>query len=156
MELRQFVMDNKEPAIVRYDGPSDGKQTHGKFTRGCYYQAFFLEYWEGERNSLHVRGDDGKITDFNKFEYFTVISDKDNLLNTYEAVVLCTTHAYDDELFDIKFGKTYKAIGRDKNGMYLVMDESYCCYFYEPDCFEILEDEHGILKTQSVYYSCFE
>lgn len=107
---------------------------------GKCYEAFFLEYWEGERDSLHVRGNDGRVTDFNKFEDFTVISDEDNLLNDYEAIVKCVTHAYDGELFDLNYGSLYKAIGRDKDGMYLVMDESFCCYFYDPNCFEVVED----------------
>jgi len=38
--------------------------------------------------------------------------------------------------------------------MFLVMDNSYCCYFYPPDFFfEIISDEHGILNKRSVYYS---
>ena len=137
-----------KPAIVKYNGMSNQKFTHGK-----KYEAFFLEYWEGVRNSLHVRGDDGLVTDFNRFEDFTVLSDEDNLLNDFEAIVRCVTHAYDDELFDLNYGSEYKAIGRDKDGMYLVMDESFCCYFYEPDCFEVVEDKHGILSRRSVYYS---
>ena len=137
-----------KPAIVKYNGMSNQK-----FTQGKKYEAFFLEYWEGVRNSLHVRGDDGLVTDFNRFEDFTVLSDEDNLLNDFEAIVRCVTHAYDDELFDLNYGSEYKAIGRDKDGMYLVMDESFCCYFYEPDCFEVVEDKHGILSRRSVYYS---
>lgn len=137
-----------KPAIVKYNGMSNQK-----FTQGKKYEAFFLEYWEGVRNSLHVRGDDGLVTDFNRFEDFTVLSDEDNLLNDFEAIVRCVTHAYDDELFDLNYGSEYKAIGRDKDGMYLVMDESFCCYFYEPDCFEVVEDNHGILSRRSVYYS---
>lgn len=101
-----------KPATVRYNGPSNEKFSHGK----CY-EAFFLEYWEGERDSLHVRGNDGRVTDFNKFEDFTVISDEDNLLNDYEAIVKCVTHAYDGELFDLNYGSLHKAIGRDKDGI---------------------------------------
>ena len=82
-----------------------------------------------------------------------MISDEDNLLNDYEAIVKCVTHAYDGELFDLNFGSLYKAIGRDKDGMYLVMDESFCCYFYDPNCFEVVEDKYGILDKHSVYYS---
>ena len=32
----------------------------------------FIEYCEGERTSIHVRGNDGTITDFNPFEDFEV------------------------------------------------------------------------------------
>lgn len=137
-----------KPAVVRYNGKSNRK-----FTKGKTYEAFFLEYWEGVRDSLHVRGNDGLVTDFNKFEDFTVISDEDHLLNDNEAIVRCVTHDYDDELFGLSYGCEYKAIGRDREGMYLVMDETHCCYFYEPDCFEIVEDKHGILGRRSVYYS---
>lgn len=135
-------------AIVRFIGKSSDK-----FTAGKEYEAFFLEYWEGKRNSLHVRGNDGIITDFNHFEDFEVVSDEDNLLNDYEAIVRCVTHKYEDVVAGLTYGKEYKAIGRDKDGLYLVMDNSCCCYFYPPDLFEIVSDEHGILKKQSVYYS---
>lgn len=137
------------PAIVRYEG-----QTGKKFTHGKCYEAFFLEYWEGVRDSLHVRGDDGRMTDFNHFEDFTVISDEDKLLNNYEAIVRCVNPDDDDD-FGLKFGHEYKVIGRDKDGLFLVMDETSCCYFYEPDCFEIVEDRQGILSRQSVYYSFY-
>ena len=125
------------------------------FAGGRCYEAFFLEYWEGERNSLHVRGNDGEIHDFIPFEDFEVISDADHVLNDYEAIVRCITHDYDDELFDLTYGKTYKTIGRDADGMYLVMDESYCCYFYPARDFEIIEDPNDILSHQSCYYSYF-
>lgn len=139
-----------KPAIVCYNGYTNKKFTHGKT-----YEAFFLEYWEGVRDSLHVRGDNGEITDFNHFEDFTVVSDEDNLLNEYEAIVRCVTHDYDDDLLDLNYGKEYKAIGRDKDGYYLVMDESYCCYYYDPTDFEIIEDKHGILSRTSVYCSYY-
>ncbi len=137
-----------KPAIVQYQGRSCKK-----FTRNKQYEAYFLEYWEGIRNSLHVRGNDGQITDFNEFEKFTVLSDEDDLLNTYEAEVLCLTHRYDDPICGLTYGKTYKAIGRDRDGFYLVMDDSYCCYFYRPEWFRVLKDDHGILSRQSVYYN---
>lgn len=140
---------NKKPAIVKFVG----KESRGQFTYGKEYEAYLLEYWQGKRINLHARGDDGKITYFNTFESFEVISDEDNVLNLYEAVVECITHRFDDELLDIKYGKRYKAIGRDKDGMYLVMDESHDCYFYPPQDFKIIEDEHGILDYCSLYYS---
>ena len=140
---------NKKPAIVKFVG----KERRGQFTYGKEYEAYLLEYWQGKRISLHARGDDGEITDFNTFESFEVISDEDNVLNLYEAVVECITHRFDDKLLDIKYGKRYKAIGRDKDGMYLVMDESHDCYFYPPQDFKIIEDEHGILDYCSIYCS---
>ena len=144
---------NRRPAIVRFIGePNGGKaQTKGKFTVGKTYEAFFLEYWESERNALHVRGDDGEITYFNQYEFFEKVSDEDNLLNEHEAIVRCITHAFDDELLELKYGREYKAIGINSDGNYLVMDESAVCYFYEPNCFEIVEDKHDVLK-QEVYW----
>ncbi len=137
-----------KPAIVQYHG-----KACAKFTPGRQYEAYFIEYWEGVRSSLHVRGNDGIITDFNALEDFSVLSDEDHLLNDYEAVLLCVTHRYDEPFSGITYGKTYKAIGRDKDGLYLVMDNSYCCYFYPPELFQVLRDDHGILGRQSVYYS---
>jgi len=137
-----------KPAIVEYRGVSNEK-----FTNGQMYEAYFLEYWEGVRDSLHVRGNDGRVTDFNPFEDFVVISDEDNLLNAYEATVKCITHRYDDLIGGLTYGKEYIAIGRDKTGMLLVKDDSACCYFYYPSDFLIVDDPHGILARRSVYYS---
>jgi hypothetical protein len=144
--IRNMDFDNLRPAIVRYAGVKNEK-----FTPGNEYEAFFVEYWQGQRNSLHVRGNDGKITDYNSFEDFVVLSDEDNLLNDYEATVRCITDKYDD--ISLVSGSVYKAIGCDKDGLYLVMDESFDCYFYPSEDFEIVCDEHGILKRQSIYYS---
>ena len=139
-----------KPAVVEYQGISNEK-----FTNGNRYEAFFLEYWEGVRNSLHVRGNDGRVTDFNPFEDFIVISDDDNLLNDYEATVRCITHRLDNLIGGLTYGEEYKAIGRDKAGMFLVKDDSTCCYFYPPSDFTIMDDPHGILARRSVYYSYY-
>ena len=137
-----------KPAIVEYQGSSNDK-----FTHGMQYEAFFLEYWEGKRDSLHVRGNDGQITDLNPFEDFIVVSDEDNVLNDYEATVRCITHKFDDLIGGLSYGKEYQAVGRDKAGLFLVKDDSSCCYFYNPSFFEIIEDSHGILGRRSVYYN---
>ena len=139
---------DKSPAFVRYIGNSN-KQ----FTKGKQYEAFFVEYWQGVRNSLHVRNNSGEITDFNRFEEFEVISDEENVLNSYEALVRCITHKYDCLNLELRYGKEYKAIGCDKDGYFLVMDESCDCYFYPSEFFEIKQDEHGILSQRSVYYN---
>ncbi len=138
----------KIPAKVKYIGPPSEK-----FTCGEVYSAFLLEYWQGRRNSLHVRDNSGEISDFNPFEDFEVIEDDDEVLNLHEATVRCVTNRYDEMVTGLKFGREYKAIGRDRNGLYLVMDESSDCYFYPPDLFEIISDEHDLLSHQSVYYS---
>ena len=89
-----------KPAIVEYKGI-----TNEKFTTGEKYEAFFLEYWEGVCDSLHVRGNDGLITDYNPFEDFNVISDEDNLLNDYEATVRCITHRFEDLIDGLTYGE---------------------------------------------------
>lgn len=141
----------KKPAIVCYKGVSCDDFTFDK-----QYEAFFLEYWEGERNSLHVRNNLGVITDYNSFKNFEVVSDVDNILNYNEAVVRCITHKYSNAVSGLTYNKEYKAIGCDRDGLYLVMDNSYDCYFYPPEAFEIIEDKYGILQYRSVYYSFYQ
>lgn len=138
----------KNPAQVKYIGSSSESFTNGKI-----YSAYFLEYWQGKRDSLHVMDNSGKITDFNPFEDFEILEDVDHVLNAYEATVKCVTHKYDSDLFDLTYGNVYKAIGRDKDGLYLIMDDSHDCYFYPSDCFEIISDEHDLLSHRSIYYS---
>lgn len=116
-----------------------------QFVQGHLYNAYFLEYWEGERTSLHVKGEDCEVNDFIPFEDFEVVEDCDNVLNKHEAIVRCITHDYDDEIIELLYGKEYKAIGFDTDGLFLVLDESYCCYFYSPDAFEIVDDPYGVL-----------
>ena len=137
-------------AIVRYIAESTEL-----FTQGQTYKAFFVEYWQGKRDSLHVKANDGKIHDYVHFENFEIIEDTNNVLNMYEADVKCITHDYDEELLELNYGQVYKAIGCDIDGLYLIMDESMDCYFYHPNCFEIIDDPHGILNGQSVYYSFY-
>lgn len=119
------------------------------FIYGNYYNAYFLEYWEGERTSLHIKGEDGTIEDFIPIGDFEVISDEDNVLNTQEALVRCITHRFDQEFLDLNYGKEYKAIGFDKNGLLLVMDESFVCYFYPREDFSIVSDPDNILDPDS-------
>ena len=137
-----------KPAVVRYNAKSNRK-----FTKGKLYEAYFIEYWEGERTSLHVRGNDSTITDFNHLEDFEIISNEGKLLNDYEATVQCITYEYDHLICGITFGKECKAIARDKNGLLLVMDDSYCCYFYPTNVFKIIDDPYGLLEKTSVYYN---
>lgn len=130
------------------------KQVCFQFIYGNLYNAYFLEYWQGDRTSLHVKGEDGEIDDFNPIEDFEIVSDEDNVLNTHEAIVRCITHEYDDELFDLNYGNEYKAIGFDCNGLYLVMDECHDCYFYSSKYFEIISDPYGVLdkdKSSHIY-----
>lgn len=141
-------------AVVRFVGRQEnykrkaGKSSAYMFLSNKLYNAYFLEYWQGKRDSLHVKDEDGEVVDFIPFEDFTVESDEDNVLNTYEATVKCITHEYDDELFDLTFGHEYRAIGHDDYGQFLVMDECCDCYFYPSSDFEIISDEHGVLDCQ--------
>ena len=52
------------PAKVRYKGTDSAKFTYNKI-----YDAYFIEYWQGTRNSLHVKDDTNQITDFNGYEF---------------------------------------------------------------------------------------
>ena len=146
--MRVWKDQVKKPAIVKYIGT----ENNSEFSFGKEYQAFFLEYWQAKRNSLHVKGNSGEITDFNPFEDFEVVSDEDNLLNKNEAIVECVTHEFDGEIFELTYGKQYKALGMDRNGYYLVMDDSSDCYFYPSEFFEIKEDKYGLLSCCSLYY----
>lgn len=138
-------------AIVRFVGNQDNckldRSEKYRFINGHLYNAYFLEYWQGERTSLHVKGEDGEVSDFNPFDDFEVIEDCDNVLNDHEAIVRCVTHDYDEKLFDLTYGHKYKAIGFDINGMFLVMDDSYDCYFYPCNKFEIVKDPYGVLDS---------
>ena len=121
-------------------------QTQCNFEKDKVYNAYFLEYWQGNRDSLHIKGENGKIEDFVPLSDFEILEDIDDVLNTKEAIVKCVTHNYDAELFDLTYGKEYKAIGFDVYGRYLVMDDSCDCYFYLPKEFEIISDQHQILN----------
>ena len=120
-----------------------------QFIAGNLYNAYFLEYWQGERTSLHVKGEDGEVDDFNPIKDFEVVEDCDNVLNNHEAIVRCITHDYDDAMFELTYGHEYKAIGFDANGMILVVDECHDCYFYPRNAFEIINDKWSILDTSS-------
>lgn len=124
-------------------GENCKRNTKCMFLKGHLYNAYFLEYWQGERTSLHVKGEDGVISDFNPLYDFDIIEDRDDVLNTYEATVKCIS-----QWCNLTYGKEYKAIGYDTSDSLLVMDDSYDCYFYPKECFEILEDNHGILDKE--------
>ena len=141
------------PAIVKYTGNELNDDDNGQFTVGKEYEAFFVEYWQGVRNSLHVRNNFGDIVDFIPFEDFIVVSDQDGVLTMDEAIVRCITHRLDDIQLGLNYGHEYRAVGMDIDGNYLVMDESYDCYFYPKTDFEIVDDPRGLLSRISVYYS---
>ena len=117
--------------------------TPRNFITGNIYNAYFLEYWQGVRDSLHVKGENGIICDFLPLSSFEIIEDHDNVLNTNEATLECVigTNGH-----DLTVGKTYKAIGYNKKGAYLVMNDSGDCYFYPPKDFKILNDPFGVLN----------
>lgn len=125
--------------------------TVSRFYNGKIYNAYFLEYWQGERNSLHVMGEDGIIDDYIPLADFEIVEDADGVLGKNEAIVRCVSSAGDDE-FGITFGKEYKALGVNKNGAYLIMDNSTDCYFYSKDNFEIVSDPCGVLDPETSGY----
>lgn len=119
------------------------------FVYGHLYNAYFLEFWQGNRTSLHIKGEDGEITDFIPFEDFEVIADEDDVLNLNEAAVRCNTHSFEGEPFaDLSFGKEYKAIGFNKDNQLLVMDNSLDCYFYPRSFFDVISDPQSVLNTK--------
>lgn len=108
------------PAKVRYKGDNSNK-----FTNNKVYDAYFIEYWQGIRNSLHVKDDTGRITDFNPLEDFEIISDPADVLNFHEAIVECISTTNDDEIVGITIGKQYKSIGRDKLLRYALINAAW-------------------------------
>lgn len=126
------------------------------FAVGKLYPAYFLEFWQGERTSLHVKNNLGEITDFNHLEDFEVVKDVDDVLNTKEAIVRCITHKFDDKLFDLNCGNEYVAIGVTNKQFsdfdYLVVDESHDCYFYPAAYFEVISDPYGLLDKETGQY----
>ena len=133
----------RKPAKVKFIGNSNH---YCNFQKGKIYHAYFLEYWQGNRDSLHIKGENREIEDFIPLSDFEILEDSDDVLNTKEAIVKCITHEYDNKLFGLTYGKEYKAIGFDLYGRYLVMDDSWDCYFYLPKEFEIISDPHQILN----------
>ena len=134
-------MWDKEPATVRYLGKSTDNIVHGK----CY-KAFFIEYWEAERENLHVLDETGEIKYWYLMEDFEIIEDKDNVLNLYSAKVKCVTHKYSRErIVELQYGQIYEAIAVSSDGYYLVHTGSHN-YYYPPKDFEVLEDPHEVLK----------
>ena len=104
-------------------------------------------FWKGTCiTSLHVKGEDGQISDFIPICDFDIIEDRDDVLNTYEATVKCIT-----QWCNLTYGKEYKAIGYNTSDSLLVMDDSDDCYFYPREYFEILEDNHGILDKERAF-----
>ena len=146
MRTKEDFIDMK-PAIVRYTGDAENDQ--GKFTKGAEYEAYTVEYWEGTRDALVAKDDEGMITTFNSADNFLVVSDPDNVLNDFEATVRCISNGF-DEVFEMKYGSEYIATGMDQDGYYLVKDETGCSYYYSAGCFEIVKDPHGILNKQSL------
>ena len=54
--------------------------TKNRFVFGTIYNAYYLEYWQGKRDSLHVKGEDGVIDYFIPLSDFEIVSDEDNVL----------------------------------------------------------------------------
>ena len=133
---------NKKPAIVKYLGETNENLIHGK-----QYQAYFVEYWETERNNLHVLDESGEINYWYELEDFEIIEDKDSLLNLNEATVKCLTHRFEDDFTScLEYGKEYKAIGR-VGDEYLIYTGSLN-YFFNAGNFEVVDDSQDVLKDE--------
>ena len=132
---------DKEPATVRYVGETTESIIHGK----CY-KAFFIEYWEAEREKLLVVDETGELDDWYLLEDFEILEDKDNVLNFNSAKVRCISQKYNGAyIVDPEFGKVCEAIAVSKDGFYLIHAGSHN-YYYPPEDFEVLEDPYGVLK----------
>lgn len=127
-----------------------------RFLPGEIYPAYFLEYWQGKRESLHVVDALGERGHYIPLRDFEIVEDKDDVLNLKEAVIRCITHKFDEKLFGLSYGKEYIALGRcgrkDTKGGYLVMDESRDCYCYTQHYFEIVSDPYGLLDEDTGQY----
>lgn len=129
---------------------SDPSLVTGHFTYGKDYTAYYIEFWQGIRKGLVAKDDNGEIWDFNQLDQFEILEDPDYVLNDYVAIVECITHQYDDNAEDLNYGKRYKAIGCNEHRFYLVMDESYDCYWYPASCFTVIDDPHHLLQQGSI------
>ena len=139
------------PAKVIYIG--DNGTARSDFTIGNEYDAYLLEYQRGVRNILHVRNNYGIIVDHVPLNEIKVVSDPSEILQFKEAVVIFITQ--ENKFPKLKYGKQYRAIGCDKDGYYLVEDDSRSCFFYESSHFKIKSDPDDILSHETVYSNIF-
>ena len=126
------------------------------FDKGKIYEAFFLEFLQGDRISLYVRANSGNIEHFVHIKDFEVIEDSDNVLNMFEAIVRSKEDCREGTIFGIIEGQEYRAIGLGRNIFsnlaYFVMDESYDNYFYPSELFDIISDPNEILDPLKGIY----
>jgi len=140
---RHNSWDPKTDIFLEYD-------EYSCFNKDKIYEAFFLEFLQGDRVSLYVRTDSGQIEHFVHIDDFEVIEDPDNVLNKFEAIVRSKKDCREGTIFGIIKGKEYRAIGLGRNILssdlaYFVMDESHDNYYYPSDLFDIISDPNAIL-----------
>ena len=140
------------PAKVEYVGGTNKLNT---FTVGNAYSAYFVEYWDGKRDNLHVRNNAGQIVDFVPMGDFRIISDPNGVLELDKEAHVRYIVKDEPDPESLKYGKSYRALGCDKDGFYLVEDETGYCYFFEASNFEVVYDPYGLLSTESLYYSLY-
>ena len=55
-----------------------------------------------------------------------------------------------------RFHDIYGKQIKNKDGYYLIMDESYDCYFYPAGYFKIIDDKFDLLSHRTLYYNYCE
>lgn len=153
MEGIEIMSWPMRPAKVMYIGKACYLFTN--FTKGKIYDAYFLDFWHGSRCILHVKGDDGSIDRNCELTDFFIISDSDNVLNTFEATVKFDDDGSAKKFPDLTIGHSYRALGCDKDGYFLVIDDSCESYFYKSSHFRIICDPHDLLCKPTIYFSKF-
>ena len=148
----------KRPAIVRFIGDEESTMCYSghELKHGHHYLAFFVEYWETERDNVYIKNDSGKIDYWYQLEDFEIVEDKDGSLELYSAKVKCINPNYSGQhIVDPEYGEVCEAVGISREGYYLVYAGSHN-YYYPPDDFVIIEDPHGILNKHKrnwfIYY----
>ena len=137
----------KRPAIVRFIGDEESTKCYSghELKHDHYYLAYFVEYWETERDNVNIKNDSGKIDYWYELKDFKIYEDKDGSLELYSAIVRCINPSYSRQnIVDPEYGDICEAVGISRDGYYLVYAGSHN-YYYPPEDFEIMEDQHGIL-----------
>jgi len=67
----------KRPAIVRFIGDEEHTKVYSEhgLRLNKYYLAYFVEYWETERDNIHIKNDTCKIEYWYELKDFKIIED---------------------------------------------------------------------------------
>jgi len=146
----------KRPAVVKFIGRPEEYDISQRndLIRGHFYLAYFVEYWETERNNVHIKNERGKIDYWYKLNDFEIIEDKDGALSLDSAVVRCIDPSYSPKninIVDPEYGEVCEAVAISRDGYYLIHSGSHNYYYPRKD-FEIIEDPKGILDPHKRNY----